>query len=176
MSSRVRRGYASSKSASVAPSPSLRRISSTGIRVPRITGLPIMIFGLISIRSCAITSSSAMRSSVPILRDLATASIGPAGHVAGSSMTWRRRAWSLGSIPRQTAAPEQRRHILPSWALDAMRLGTSTGVAAPIEFMQGPRISPRRSGTIVCRCADGYGTYRGQPGLGWSGRNAGTAP
>src|SRR5437588_3491108 len=42
-------------SPSFAPSASLRRISSTVIRVPRITGFPIIIAGLISIRSVVIT-------------------------------------------------------------------------------------------------------------------------
>jgi len=51
MSACFSRGYASSRSASVASSPSLRKISSTGIRVPRMTGLPNMTYGLISIRS-----------------------------------------------------------------------------------------------------------------------------
>ena len=51
MSACCRRGYASSRSASVASSPSLRKISSTGIRVPRMTGLPNITCGLISIRS-----------------------------------------------------------------------------------------------------------------------------
>ena len=37
------------------PAPSFRRISSTGTRVPRITGLPPMISGLTSIRVCAIS-------------------------------------------------------------------------------------------------------------------------
>src|SRR5215469_1268796 len=36
------------------PAPSLRKISSTGMRVPRITGFPLMTSGLISIRSGAI--------------------------------------------------------------------------------------------------------------------------
>src|SRR3989304_1112998 len=51
ISSRVSRGYASSRSASLAPSLNFLRISSTVILVPRITGLPIITFGLISIRS-----------------------------------------------------------------------------------------------------------------------------
>src|SRR5438445_234858 len=45
MSSRVSLGYASRRSASVAPSASLRRSSSTVIRVPRITGFPSITFG-----------------------------------------------------------------------------------------------------------------------------------
>src|SRR5512145_1593155 len=40
MSSCVSRGYVSRSSASVAPSPSFRRTSSTVTRVPRITGFP----------------------------------------------------------------------------------------------------------------------------------------
>lgn len=40
MSSRVRRGEASRRSPSVAPSDSLRRMPSTGMSVPRTTGLP----------------------------------------------------------------------------------------------------------------------------------------
>src|SRR5260221_13236206 len=51
MSSATKRGYASRRSSSVAPSASLRSRSSTGIRVARITGFPCRISGLISTRS-----------------------------------------------------------------------------------------------------------------------------
>src|SRR5262245_38088997 len=56
MSSRVRRGYASTRSHSVAPSLNLRRSSSTGMRVPRITGLPSITRALISTRSVVVIS------------------------------------------------------------------------------------------------------------------------
>src|SRR4029077_11753133 len=36
----------------VIPAPNLRKIDSTGMRVPRITGLPPITSGLISTRSC----------------------------------------------------------------------------------------------------------------------------
>src|SRR6267143_901174 len=61
MSSRVNLGYASRRSASVAPSASLRRSNSTGMRVPRITGLPIITFGSISIRSVTVTATPPLR-------------------------------------------------------------------------------------------------------------------
>src|ERR1035441_4422655 len=51
MSSATNRGYASRRSSLAAPSASLRNRSSTGIRVPRITGLPCMTLGLTSTRS-----------------------------------------------------------------------------------------------------------------------------
>src|ERR1035441_6204796 len=51
MSSAFKRGYASSRFSTDAPSASLRSRSSTGTRVPRITGLPCMTDGLISTRS-----------------------------------------------------------------------------------------------------------------------------
>src|SRR2546425_5895058 len=51
MSLRVRRGYASRRSASETPFLSFRTISSTGIRVPRITGLPSITSGFTSMRS-----------------------------------------------------------------------------------------------------------------------------
>src|ERR1017187_3183574 len=51
MSSAFKRGYASSRFSADAPSASLRSRSSTGTRVPRITGLPCMTDGLISTRS-----------------------------------------------------------------------------------------------------------------------------
>src|SRR6266542_4159229 len=54
MSSRVRRGYASSRSASDPPSLNLRSRSSTGTRVPRMTALPSITSGLISIRSVSV--------------------------------------------------------------------------------------------------------------------------
>src|SRR6516165_2622869 len=54
MSSGRRFGWSARIFSEVMPAPSLRRISSTGIRVPQITGFPPMIFGLISIRSWAI--------------------------------------------------------------------------------------------------------------------------
>src|ERR1017187_2263098 len=42
MSSATNRGYTSRRSSSAAPSARLRNRSSTGIRVPRITGLPCL--------------------------------------------------------------------------------------------------------------------------------------
>src|SRR5436190_18448862 len=39
------------------PAPSLRRTYSTGTRVPRMTGLPSMISGFISMRSCGMAFS-----------------------------------------------------------------------------------------------------------------------
>lgn len=49
-SSAVRCGYETRRSSVVAPSASLRSNSSTGIRVPLVTGLPSITRGLISIR------------------------------------------------------------------------------------------------------------------------------
>src|SRR5215472_12323138 len=54
MSSSTSLGWSARICSALMPAPSLRRISSTGMRVPLITGLPPMISGLISIRSWAI--------------------------------------------------------------------------------------------------------------------------
>src|SRR5437773_8324467 len=63
MSSRVSRGYASMRSASEAPSLSLRRMSSTGIRVPPMTGFPSITRGFISMRSVNVMHSLVPRTS-----------------------------------------------------------------------------------------------------------------
>jgi hypothetical protein len=60
MSAGVRCGYASRRSASVAPSDSFRSKSSTVIRVPRITGFPSITSGLMSIRSVVMAVSECM--------------------------------------------------------------------------------------------------------------------
>src|ERR1043166_4189373 len=57
MSSRVSRGWSARIASTFMPAPSFRSTVSTGMRVPRITGLPVMISGLISIRSCVIRLS-----------------------------------------------------------------------------------------------------------------------
>src|SRR6185503_11576141 len=59
MSSRVSRGWSASTASAVIPEPSLRSTVSTGTRVPRITGFPPMMAGLISMRAWAMAPTIA---------------------------------------------------------------------------------------------------------------------
>src|ERR1039457_611665 len=68
MSSATNRGYASRRSSNSAPSASLRSRSSTGIRVPRITGLPCITPALISMRSVIATPPSIVSAPIYLLR------------------------------------------------------------------------------------------------------------
>src|ERR1022692_4779305 len=68
MSSATSRGYASRSSSAIAPSASLRSTSSTGIRVPRITGLPCITPALISMRSVIATPPSIVSAPIYLCR------------------------------------------------------------------------------------------------------------
>src|SRR5229473_3433327 len=102
MSSVVRCGSSSSSSPSLAPSASLRRMSSTVIRVPRITGFPIIIAGLISIRSVVI--------SIPFTHHSAPARVAQS-HLATSSKQNRRG--NTSSVPGFPPVPSRSRPPVP---------------------------------------------------------------
>src|ERR1019366_6704821 len=67
MSSAANRGYASRRSSNSAPSASLRSRSFTGIRVPRITGLPCMTLALISTRAVMVDSASILAAIIQVV-------------------------------------------------------------------------------------------------------------